>query len=131
MSGCQNSDNITYSYAACDSVVRSPVGLDGMAHPMWAQNYVDQRITDAISLDWLHGCVQERGANAPSRDEGYQPLIIEQHPVLTYPEPVTRQSDAVQTIWDSQVNDSCGLDIGRDQLYVSSDYVVYCANKST
>jgi hypothetical protein len=118
-----------YTYAACRNTVRSPVGLHGMAHPTWVQSYKDPALTDAVYLDALSGMGCERGQNAPSRDEGYFQVVVEQRPVFQLPEEVTRESRFVPSIWNKQVEGSCGMDIGNDQLYVSSDYVLYCAGK--
>jgi hypothetical protein len=98
-----------------------------MAHPTWVQSYKDPNLEDAVYLDALSGMGCERGQNAPSRDEGYFQVVVEQRPVFQLPEEVTRESSLVPSIWNKQVESSCGLDIGNDQLYVSSDYVLYCS----
>lgn len=101
-----------YTYAACRSTVRSPVGLHGMAHPQWLQNYQDPKLTDAVYLNALSGLGCERGQNAPSRDESYFQVVVEQRPVFQLPEETTRESELVPSIWDHQIKGSCGLDIG-------------------
>jgi hypothetical protein len=118
-----------YTYAACQSTVRSPIGLHGMSHPTWVQTYKDPQLTDAVHLNALSGLGCERGQNAPSRDESYFQVMIEQRPVFQLPEEITRESEFVPSIWNKQVEGSCGMDIGNDQLYVSSDYVLYCSGK--
>lgn len=116
-----------YAYAACQSTVRSPIGLHGMAHPQWVQSYKDPKLTDAVYLNALSGLGCERGQNAPARDESYFQVIVEQRPVFQLPDETTRESELVPSIWDQQIKGSCGLDVGNDQLYVSSDYVLTCA----
>lgn len=116
-----------YNYAACKSAVRSPISLHGMSHPQWVQSYQDPKLTDAVYLNALSGLGCERGQNAPSRDQEYFQVIVEQRPVFQLPEETTRQSDLVPSIFDTQVKGSCGFDIGNDSLYVSSDMVLYCA----
>jgi hypothetical protein len=101
-----------YNLAACKSVVRSPISLHGMSHPQWVQSYADPKLTDAVYLNALSGLGCERGQNAPSRDESYSQVIVEQRPVFQLPEEVTRESENVPSIWDMQVNGSCGLDVG-------------------
>jgi hypothetical protein len=99
-----------------------------MSHPQWVTSYyADPQYTDAVHLNALSGLGCERGQNSPGRDEGFQQVIVEQRPVFQQPEAVTRESDSVPSIWSKQMDVSCGLDIGRDQLYVSSDYVLYCS----
>jgi hypothetical protein len=119
-----------YDYAACKTTVRSPIGLHGMAHPQWIQSYKDPKLTDAVYLNALSGLGCERGQNAPSRDESFFQVVVEQRPVFQFPEAVTRESDSVPSIWTEQVKGSCGFDVGNDQLYVSSDYVLFCDGKS-
>lgn len=116
-----------YTFAACKNTVRSPISLHGMSHPAWVQSYKDPNLTDGVYLDALSGMGCERGQNSPSRDEGFFQVIVEQRPVFQLPEETTRESNLVPSIWDKQVQGSCGFDVGNDQLYVSSDYVLYCS----
>jgi hypothetical protein len=101
-----------------------------MAHAQWVNsNLRDPKLTDAVMLNALGGLGCERGANAPSRDEEFFQVVVEQRPVFQLPEESTRESDNVPSIWDKQVEGSCGMDIGNDQLWVGTDYVMYCSGK--
>lgn len=119
-----------YTRAACATTVRSPIGLHGMDHPMWLEQYRDPALTDAVYLNALNGMACDRVANSPTRDDQYFSVVVEQRPVFQLPPEVTRQSDNVPTVFESQVKNSCGFDIGNDQIYVSSDYVLYCSDKN-
>lgn len=115
------------SYAACPSVVRTPAGTSGLDHPTWVEKYRDPLLSDAVQLNALKGMACERTANGPTRDDQYATLIIEQRPTFQLPPPVTMESDAVPAVFQSQVGNSCGFDIGYDQIWVSQDYTMYCS----
>jgi len=123
-----------YAYAACSSTVRRPIGSHAMAQPAWSEQLRDPVLSDAVQLNLFKGLacgtgVGERGPNSTGRDDQFFSVIVEQKPVFELPPPITEESDAVPQIFASQVGNSCGFDIGNDQLYVSQDYQVYCSGK--
>lgn len=114
------------AYAACTSVVRTPASTSGIDHPRWVEQYRDPTLSDAVQLNAFKGMACERTANGPARDDQYFSVIVEQRPVFQLPPPVTEQSDAVPAVFQSQVGNSCGFDIGYDQIWVSQDYSIFC-----
>lgn len=115
-------------YARCTATVRSPVSTHGLSHPEWVAKtqQFNPDYTDAVVLHALNGVGYERNLNAIYRDSSNRSVIVEQRPVFQFPDAATRESDSVPAIWKKQIENSCGLDIGRDQLYVSADYNMYC-----
>jgi hypothetical protein len=114
-------------YAKCEHVLQTSHGPHGLAYPQWIKS---QRSNDVMSPVFLRKYfgenVGERGGNAPSREEQFQPLIIEHRPILNFPHPIDTQSNAVPMVYDSQVLQSRGFDIGYDQIWVNNDYVTNC-----
>lgn len=98
--------------AACTSVMRTPAGLSGIEHPQFMEQYRDPTLSDAVQLNAFKGMACERTANGPARDDQYFSVIVEQRPVFQLPAPVTMESDAVPSVFQSQVGNSCGFDIG-------------------
>jgi hypothetical protein len=114
------------SFAACPTVVRSPLSTQGLDHALWTEKYRDPTVSDAVQLNAFKGLACERTGNAPERDDQFFSVIVEQKPVFQLPPPVTMESDNVPSIWQTQVSASCGFDIEREDVYTTTDYTVYC-----
>lgn len=120
-----------YAYAACPVTVRTPVQTHGMGYPQWMDSRRDPTLQDSVQLNLFKGLpCGDRTPNAPNRDDQFFSVLVEQRPVFELPPPVTEQADAVPSIFSSQVGNSCGFDIGYDQIWVSQDYTVFCSDKS-
>lgn len=114
------------AYSECSAAVRSPISSHGLDHPLWTEQYRDGELADAVQLNAFKGLACERTSNGPTRDDQYFSVIVEQRPVFQLPPPVTMESDNVPTIFNTQIQNSCGFDVGEDQIYTNQDYVVYC-----
>jgi hypothetical protein len=132
MSGYETANVNTYApyqaYAECASAVRSPLSAHGLDHAAWTEQYRDKTLSDAVQLNAFKGLACERVGNGPERDEQYFSVIVEQRPIFELPPPVTMESDNVPTIFQTQVANSCGFDVGEDGVYSNTSYVIYCAN---
>jgi hypothetical protein len=113
-------------FAACQTTIKSPVSMHGMAHPAWVSQFEDPNLDDAVRLNALKGLTCER-QGAPTRDQQFVQLVVEHRPVTQFPTSVAEQSDNVPMVFDSQVGGSCGFDVGNDQLYVGADLTMYCS----
>ena len=100
-----------------------------MSNPTWSESFRDPRLSDAVTLNAFGGMACERGGTAPDRDDGYFSLVVERRPVMQYAPPATQEADAVPNIFDTQVRNSCGFDIGNDQIYVTQDTALFCTDR--
>lgn len=119
-------------YAACATVARAPIASSGSDRANWIAQYsdADYSLAEAVRLNSLASMASERTGNGPARDQQYQSVIVERRPIFQLPTSESMEADVVPAIFRAQVGSSNGFDIGNDQLWVSQDMALFCADSA-